>query len=63
LSSAVSHIHQQYTPNSQICSQTYTLADDTSVIIYHPGKNRFQNGIYDAFAKLNKWFKANTIGS
>jgi hypothetical protein len=38
----------------------FTFADDISVIIYHHEKNHFWNWIYDAFAKLNKCFQANT---
>jgi hypothetical protein len=34
---------------------------DTSIIIYHPESDYFQNSINDAFAGLNRWFKANEL--
>jgi hypothetical protein len=39
-------------------SKPILFADDTSVIIYHPENNYFQNSINDIFASLNKWLKA-----
>jgi hypothetical protein len=37
------------------------FADDTSIIIYHPDSNYFQNSIDDVFADLNNCFKANKV--
>jgi hypothetical protein len=37
------------------------FADDTSIIIYHPDSDSFQNSINDVFADLNNWFKANKL--
>jgi hypothetical protein len=45
--------------NSQ--SKPILFADDTSIIIYHPDSNYFQNSVNDVFADLNNWFKANKL--
>jgi hypothetical protein len=40
-------------------SQPALFADDTTIITSHPHTDYFQNCMNDAFASLNKWFKAN----
>jgi hypothetical protein len=42
-------------------SKPILFADDTSIIIYHPDSDYFQNSINDVFADLNKWLKANKL--
>jgi hypothetical protein len=46
-----------------ILSPSIYSAVDTSIIIYHPDSNYFQNFVNDVFADLNKWFKANKLTS
>jgi hypothetical protein len=52
--------------NSQ--SKPILFADDTSIIIYHPdsdsfqnSSDSFQNSINDVFADLNSWFKTSKL--
>jgi hypothetical protein len=42
-------------------SKCILFADDTSIVIYRPDSNYFQNSIDDVFADLNNWFKANKL--
>jgi hypothetical protein len=48
-------------PTINFQSKPILFADDTSIIIYHPDNDYFQNSTNDVFASLKRWFKANKL--
>jgi hypothetical protein len=50
-------------PQLSIFTPSLLFAGDTSIIIYHPDTNCFQNSVNDVFTDVNKWFKANKVTS